>query len=253
MRNLNTAKFAKLLGLAGAVFAGTVIALPLSAQVPAEPAMDAMEGEMSMPEAEAPLPEAEVPAADIVVPTESVDSAEELMTPAPETPVEAEAPVPETPVEAEAPVPAEDDVAASDATIVDIAAASGSFDTLVAALTEAELTEVLDGEGPFTVFAPTDEAFAELPDGTLEQLLLPENRETLIQILTYHVVPGTVTSDLLESGEVETVEGSAVNVMVGEQAVTVNEANVVEADILASNGVIHVIDRVIIPPALLQQ
>jgi uncharacterized surface protein with fasciclin (FAS1) repeats len=245
MKTLNSAKFAKLLGLAGAVLAGTAIALPLSAQVPAEPSVDAMEDEMTMPEAEAP-------AADIVVPTESIDSAEETTTPDVEAPVEAEVPAaPEAPVEAEVPAPAEDDdVAASNSTIVDIAASTGTFDTLVAALTEAELAEVLEGEGPFTVFAPTDEAFAALPEGTLEQLLLPENREILVQILTYHVVPGTVTSDQLESGEVATVEGSSVNVTVGEEAVTVNDANVVETDILASNGVIHVIDRVIIPPTL---
>lgn len=242
MKTLNSKRFIKLLGLAGAVLAGTVVALPLSAQVPAEPATDAMESEMSKPEAEveAPTPDAEPPAADIVVPTEPVDSVEEPTTPDAEAPAEAEAPTPE----------ATDDVAASDSTIVDIAASTGTFDTLVAALTEAELAEVLEGEGPFTVFAPTDEAFEALPEGTLEQLMLPENREILVQILTYHVLPGTVTSDQLESGEVATVEGSSVNVTVGEEAVTVNEANVVEADILASNGVIHVIDRVIIPPAL---
>ncbi|WP_416675612.1 fasciclin domain-containing protein [Egbenema bharatensis] len=240
MKNMNSVNLVKqTLGLVGAVVAGAVIALPAAAQVPMEPAVDAMEEEMVTPEAEA----------DMVVPTEAVEMPEA------ETPVEAEAPAEaETPVEAEAPIESEatDEIAAVDGTIVDIAAASGAFDTLVAALTEAELAEVLAGEGPFTVFAPTDEAFAALPEGTLEQLLLPENREILIQILTYHVVPGTVTSDQLESGEVETVEGSTVNVMVGGEAVMINEANVVEADILASNGVIHVIDRVILPPALLQ-
>ncbi|PSB05415.1 fasciclin [filamentous cyanobacterium CCP1] len=207
------------------------------------------------------VPETEAPAADIVVPTESVETPMETEAPAEaeapmetETPAEAEAPMEtETPAEAEAPTPdASDDVAAAEGTIVDVAAANGSFDTLVAALTEAELVEVLGGEGPFTVFAPTDEAFAALPEGTLDQLLLPENREVLVQILTYHVVPGTVTSDQLESGEVATVEGSPVNVMVDEQAVMVNEANVVQADIPATNGVIHVIDRVILPPALIQ-
>jgi uncharacterized surface protein with fasciclin (FAS1) repeats len=227
MKNVNSVNFVKqALGLAGVVLAGTMVALPISAQVPAESSVDAMEEEMSMPEAEA----------DMVVPTEAVEMPET------EAPVEAEAPMPE----------ATDEVAAADGTIVDIASESGAFDTLVAALTEADLTEVLAGEGPFTVFAPTDEAFAALPEGTVEQLLLPENREILIQILTYHVVPGTVMSDQLESGEVATVEGSSVNVVVGQETVTVNEANVVEADILATNGVIHVIDRVILPPALVQ-
>jgi uncharacterized surface protein with fasciclin (FAS1) repeats len=239
MKKINSNLVKQALGLASVVFAGAVVALPTAAQVPTEPSMDAMEEEMAVPEAEA----------DMVVPTEAVEMPEA------EAPVEAEASIEsETPVEAEAPTPeTSDEVAAVEGTIVDVAAANGAFDTLVAALTEAELTEVLAGEGPFTVFAPTDEAFAALPEGTLEQLLLPENREILIQILTYHVIPGTVTSDQLESGEVATVEGSSVNVMVDEQeAVTVNEANVVQADILATNGVIHVIDRVIVPPALLQ-
>ncbi len=136
---------------------------------------------------------------------------------------------------------------AATATIVDVAVEAGSFTTLTQALEAAGLVDVLSGEGPFTVFAPTDEAFAALPEGTLEELLLPENREQLIQILTYHVVPGEVLSTSLEAGEVTTVEGSPVEISLAD-GVMVNDANVVTADIEASNGVIHVIDKVILPP-----
>lgn len=141
-------------------------------------------------------------------------------------------------------------VAVGSGTIVDVAAASDTFQTLVSALNEAELAEVLQGEGPFTVFAPTDEAFAALPEGTVEELLKPENRDTLVKILSYHVVPGSLTSDQLTSGEVATVEGSPVTVTVQDSAVTVNDASVIQPDIPASNGVIHAIDRVILPPDL---
>ena len=131
-------------------------------------------------------------------------------------------------------------------TIVDIAVSAGSFNTLTAALEAADLVNTLEGEGPFTVFAPTDEAFAALPEGTLEELLQPENKDQLVKILTYHVVSGAVLSTDLEEGKVPTVEGSEVEIQLGE-GVTVNDAQVVEADIQASNGVIHVIDQVIIP------
>ncbi|HEY9657560.1 MAG TPA: fasciclin domain-containing protein, partial [Allocoleopsis sp.] len=142
-------------------------------------------------------------------------------------------------------------IAAASGTIVDVASASDTFQTLVSALTEAQLAEVLQGEGPFTVFAPTDEAFAALPPGILDELMKPENREILVKILKYHVVPGAVASSDLTSGEVTTAEGSAINVNVGTTGgVTVNDANVVQADIPATNGVIHAIDRVIIPPDL---
>ncbi|ELS04374.1 secreted/surface protein with fasciclin-like repeats [Xenococcus sp. PCC 7305] len=134
----------------------------------------------------------------------------------------------------------------SQQTIVDVATSAGSFDTLVAALEAADLVDVLKGEGPFTVFAPTDEAFAALPEGTLEYLLQPENKEELVSILTYHVVSGSVMSTDLESGAVTTVEGSDVEIQLGEE-VKVNDAQVVTADIEAGNGVIHVIDKVIIP------
>jgi uncharacterized surface protein with fasciclin (FAS1) repeats len=131
-------------------------------------------------------------------------------------------------------------------TVVEIAASAGSFNTLTAALKAAGLVEVLEGKRPFTVFAPTDEAFAALPEGTVENLLKPENKDTLVKILTYHVVSGAVMSTDLKAGEVATVEGSPVTIQLGE-SVTVNDARVVQADIKASNGVIHVIDKVILP------
>lgn len=135
-------------------------------------------------------------------------------------------------------------------TIVDVAAANPSFTTLVTAIKAAGLTDVLSGKGPYTVFAPTDEAFAALPKGTLEKLLKPENKAALQRVLTYHVVPGKVESSTLKSGKVETVEGSPVTVSVQGSAVTVNNAKVTTPDIQASNGVIHVIDKVILPPDL---
>ncbi len=131
--------------------------------------------------------------------------------------------------------------------IVDTAVEAGSFTTLVAAVQAAGLVDTLKGEGPFTVFAPTDEAFAALPEGTVANLLLPENKDQLIAILTYHVVAGKVMSgDLTNGMTAKTVQGGDVTIMT-ENGVTVNGANVVTADIEASNGVIHVIDAVILP------
>ncbi|MDY7006146.1 MAG: fasciclin domain-containing protein [Cyanobacteriota bacterium] len=134
-----------------------------------------------------------------------------------------------------------------DKDIVATAAEAGQFNTLAAALKAAGLVETLQGEGPFTVFAPTDEAFAALPEGTVEKLLLPENKDQLVKILTYHVVPGKVMSGDLESGMVKTVEGSKVNIDVSDAGVMVGDAKVLKADVPASNGIIHVIDTVIIP------
>lgn len=131
--------------------------------------------------------------------------------------------------------------------IVDTAVDAGSFGTLVAAVQAADLVDTLKGEGPFTVFAPTDEAFAALPEGTVETLLMPENKDQLIAVLTYHVVPGKVmSSDLSNNMMATTAQGSDVTIMT-EGGVTVDGANVVSADIEASNGVIHVIDAVILP------
>ena len=133
--------------------------------------------------------------------------------------------------------------------IVDTAASAGSFKTLVAAIEAAGLAETLKGPGPFTVFAPTDEAFAKLPAGTVETLLKPENKDKLVQILTYHVVPGKVMSGDVagKSTEAKTVEGTMLQVDARDGAVMVDEARVVQADIAADNGVIHVIDTVVMP------
>jgi uncharacterized surface protein with fasciclin (FAS1) repeats len=132
-------------------------------------------------------------------------------------------------------------------TIVDVAVATDGFATLVAALKAADLVETLSGEGPFTVFAPTDAAFAALPAGVLDALLLPENKATLVKILTYHVVSGMVMAADVKDGDVPTVEGQTVKLSTM-GGVTVNGANVVIADVMASNGVIHAIDAVILPP-----
>lgn len=135
-------------------------------------------------------------------------------------------------------------------TISALAGETEALSTLAAAIEAAGLVETLAGDGPFTVFAPTNAAFDALPEGTLESLLLPENRDLLVQILTYHVVPGKVMSGDLEDGmQAETVEGSSVTINVNGYGVSVDGASVVEADIEASNGVIHVIDSVIIPGA----
>ena len=130
--------------------------------------------------------------------------------------------------------------------IVDTAAGAGSFETLVAAIQAAGLVDTLKGEGPFTVFAPTDEAFAKLPEGTLENLLKPENKDQLVAILTYHVVSGKVMAADVVAGEVETVNGAKATIAVAD-GVTIDNANVVKTDIVTSNGVIHVIDTVILP------
>ena len=147
---------------------------------------------------------------------------------------------------------AEDTVAeevVADGDIVAVASGNPDFSTLVAALSAAGLVETLQGEGPFTVFAPTDAAFAALPEGLLEKLLLPENIAVLTAILTDHVVPGMVMSTDVTAGDVATVEGSTIAITT-DMGVMVNGANVVAVDVAASNGVIHVIDAVIVPPTV---
>ncbi len=137
--------------------------------------------------------------------------------------------------------------AAEAGTIVDVAAGNPDFSTLVAAVEAAGLAETLSGTGPFTVFAPTNAAFEALPAGVLDMLLLPENKETLTKVLTYHVVPGEVTSDKVTAGDVATVEGSTIAITT-EGGVKINgTATVTAVDVDASNGVIHVIDEVLIP------
>jgi uncharacterized surface protein with fasciclin (FAS1) repeats len=134
--------------------------------------------------------------------------------------------------------------------IVATAQAAGTFNTLAAALTAAELVDVLKGEGPFTVFAPTDEAFAKLPAGTVESLLKPENKAQLQAVLKYHVVAGKVlAADVVKLTSATTLEGSAVKVTVSGSTVMINDSNVTQTDVMASNGVIHVIDAVLLPPS----
>jgi uncharacterized surface protein with fasciclin (FAS1) repeats len=134
--------------------------------------------------------------------------------------------------------------------IVELAVETDILATLVAAVTAGELVETLQGDGPFTVFAPTNEAFSKLPEGTLENLLKPENKDQLVAILTYHVVPGKVmASDLSDGLSTTTVNGSEISFKVNDSGVSVNQAKVVKADIQAENGVVHVIDQVILPPA----
>ena len=142
--------------------------------------------------------------------------------------------------------PAEE--AAEEATdIVAIASGNEDFSTLVAAVAAAGLVETLQGEGPFTVFAPTNDAFAALPAGLVDKLLLPENKDLLVKILTYHVVSGTVLAADVTAGDVPTVEGQNITITT-DMGVKVNGATVTATDIIASNGVIHVIDAVILPP-----
>ena len=139
---------------------------------------------------------------------------------------------------------------ATEKNIIDTAVAAGQFKTLAAAINATGLAETLEGPGPFTVFAPTDAAFAKLPPGTVANLLKPENKAKLVAVLTYHVVPGEVTvADVVKLNEAKTVSGKMIAVHTVGDTVMVNNARVVTADITASNGVIHVIDSVLLPPS----
>jgi uncharacterized surface protein with fasciclin (FAS1) repeats len=136
-------------------------------------------------------------------------------------------------------------VAGQKADIVETAKSAGNFNTLIVAIEAAGLTETLKSKGPFTVFAPTDEAFAKLPPGTVDALL--QNKQKLAKILTYHVVAGEVTSKQVKPGKITTVEGAKLNITRGGSGVKVDNANVIAVDVTASNGVIHVIDTVVMP------
>lgn len=146
------------------------------------------------------------------------------------------------------PVQAADKCAAS-GDLVAVASGAGSFNTLVAAVKAAGLVETLQGKGPFTIFAPTDEAFAKLPAGTVENLLKPENKDQLIAILTYHVVAGKVMAADVKTMQAKTVNGKELSIKVADGKVTVDSANMTKTDVAASNGVIHVIDTVVLPKA----
>lgn len=166
----------------------------------------------------------------------------EVAQPAPGSTRQSPAALPSTPPAAQA--------EAAENHVVDVVANNPSLRTLAAALDETDANQILELQGPYTVFAPSDAAFAALSAETRQRLLQPENRQQLAQILFYHVVPGQVNANQLHSGEVKTVEGASVNVQVDPSAnqVRVNNATVTQADIPASNGVVHIVDRVILPP-----
>jgi uncharacterized surface protein with fasciclin (FAS1) repeats len=173
--------------------------------------------------------------------------------PTPEDPAATQPGETDDPTAAQPDMPAEDPMAAEGGdSIVDVAASDDSFSILVEAMQATGLDQPLATDGPFTVFAPTNEAFEALPDGTLETLLQPENQEILAQILSYHVVPQEVAAADVTTGEVPTAAGQTLSVMVDEATgeVMVNEATVIQTDIQADNGVIHAIDQVILPPGL---
>jgi len=142
--------------------------------------------------------------------------------------------------------PGQTQIAQNEADIVSIASSNENFSTLVQAVQAADLVETLQGEGPFTVFAPTNEAFAMLPDDIVEFLLQPENKDLLVDVLTYHVVSGEVTSNELSTGTVESL-GGGLSVAVSQNGVIINNASVIQADVEASNGVIHAVNRVLLP------
>ncbi|OUL26582.1 beta-Ig-H3/fasciclin [Nostoc sp. T09] len=177
------------------------------------------------------------------------------VTPSPTVVPETTPTTPATPVKPSTTVPTQTQPAGSSNTqsknLVALAESNASFTTLTKALKAAGLTATLEGKDNFTIFAPTDAAFSKLPQDAVRDLLKPENKEVLVKILTYHVVPGKVLASDLKSGEVKSVEGGAINVKVDPATgVKVNEANVTQTDITGSNGVIHAIDQVILPPDL---
>lgn len=182
-----------------------------------------------------------------VTPSPTTTPATTPTTPTPEKPATPSAPSTTVPTQTQ-PTGSSDTQSKN---LLALAESNASFSTLTKALKAAGLTETLQGKDNFTIFAPTDAAFSKLPQDAVRDLLLPENKEVLVKILTYHVVPGRVLSSDLKSGEVKSVEGGAINVKVDPATgVKVNEASVTQADITGSNGVIHAIDQVILPPDL---
>jgi len=169
-------------------------------------------------------------------------------SPVAEAPVTTESPIAEAPTATESPAATTEDKNLGE--LAQSAASAGSFTTLTKAVQAAGLTENLTGSTPYTVFAPTDAAFAALPAGVLDKLLLPENKPALVELLSYHVVPGKISSSDLKAGEVKTVEGTPVTVAIDSSTndITVNNAKVIQPNIPASNGIIHVVDKVILPP-----
>lgn len=241
--------------------AGAFIALPSTAKPEANKTMteasEATEipvGVIVEPTAAETLPAAGADAllADPVAETETLEEAPAVGAnetteeePVADTETSAEEPVAEEPTtETEA----AEGIDTENYTITELTGNSDSFTILTAALAASGLTEELSGKGPFTIFAPTDEAFEALPEGLVNQLMQPENKAVLKQILTYHVLPGAVPSADLATGSVTTVEGEDLDVTKNDAVTTVNDANVILADVVASNGIIYVIDSVMVPP-----
>jgi uncharacterized surface protein with fasciclin (FAS1) repeats len=195
--------------------------------------------------------ETESTTAEVSAVTEAADEAPVVTEAMEDEPAVTEA-MEEEPADTEATEeePISTDAAGDPGTIVDVASGAGTFNTLVAAVGAAGLAETLSGEGPFTVFAPTDDAFAALPEGLVDALLLPENKEALVAILTYHVLPAEVPSSDVAPGAVATVQGEEITITVEGDVVMVNDATVTAVDVEASNGVIHVIDTVLVPPSV---
>jgi uncharacterized surface protein with fasciclin (FAS1) repeats len=192
--------------------------------------------------------QADTPPTDTTVPTTPTDMTTPTDTTVPTTPTDTT--VPTTPTDTTTPTEPDSTEAKN---IVETAKSAGSFTTLTKALEAAGLVETLAGNGPFTVFAPTDEAFAALPEGTLEKLMMPENKEQLIKVLSYHVVSGTISfKDIqgTQEGQVPTVEGNPLDIVASSDEIKVNDAKVTQSDISASNGLIQVVDKVILPPDL---
>ncbi len=231
--------------------------------VPAKPAIDKstvsetaspVKPTMAKPAAEKPVVEkptvsettgspAEKPAAEAPVPPTSPSSSEK--------PSSSESPAPAKPSTTEQPS-AQPSAAESPNTVVGMVNSSNSFKTLASAIKAAELDATLSGKGPYILFAPTDQAFAALPKGTVETLLKPENKDKLVKVLTYHVISSEAATSDLKPGKVTSVEGSTIDVKLSGKDVMVNDAKVLKADVKASNGIIHVIDKVILPPDLKQ-
>lgn len=216
----------------GKVLADTPTVPAPSGTIPATPTTPAGSSDLTTPSGTVPT-----------TPTSPTGGGEMV---APKAPVGGSTtPIPKTPSTAKPSL--KSNTAAAGSTVVGVASSSPQFKTLTTAIKAAGLETTLSGKGPFTVFAPTDEAFAALPPGVLDALLKPENKKQLAQLLTYHVVSGKLESKTLKSSEVPTLLGKPITIKVEGQQVTVNEAKVVQADIPATNGVIHVIDKVILP------
>lgn len=207
--------------------------------VPAKPAAEKPTDKVSETAPPAKKPAAEKPpVSETTTPSAKPSSSEK--------PATSESPTaPTQPTTTEQPAAAE-----SATTVVGMVSSSNSFKTLAAAIKAADLSETLSGKGPYTLFAPTDQAFAALPAGTVETLMKPENKDKLVKVLTYHVVSSEAGSGDLKPGKVTSVEGSAIDVKTSGKEVLVNDAKILKADVKASNGIIHVIDKVILPPDL---